>query len=308
MADNQGGRGGRGRGNSSRNAGRGRGNNSRSNDKFKKSTLVGACEDLKDNVYTVGDAKQADRFTKTTEQIANYIQRTYEDGQDVKDSITFMERQNMEKYLPTTIPYRSSSPLRTTRPVDQEQKGESKVTDLEEAKEAEQVTMNPMQRIMLEQQVKEYFTKKARYMNNMNKAYGLIHGQCTQGIKNKLEARKDWKLIEKNHDPIELLTAIKEITQDYQDSKYPIASIHKSLTSLFNMKQEEKESLTAFSKRFNNALDIFKSQFGEIKLEKYVPTMKFYDEDRHEEFEQQATDQLLAYTFLQGVDPKGLVT
>jgi hypothetical protein len=40
--------------------------------------VLGAIEELKDNVYTMGDAKQADKFDKTTEAIINYIKSKYD--------------------------------------------------------------------------------------------------------------------------------------------------------------------------------------------------------------------------------------
>jgi len=98
---NQGGRG-YGRPNqTSRNGGRGRGNNRNYNNnnysQRNNSNLKGACEELKEHVYTVGEARQADRYTKTTEQIVNYIQRTCEDGQDVKDALVHLEDVDLEE-------------------------------------------------------------------------------------------------------------------------------------------------------------------------------------------------------------------
>lgn len=91
--------GGRGRGRSgqyNRQGGRGRGGNRNHNNNY----LKGACEELKDNVYTVGDAKQADRYSKTTESIVNYIQRNYDDGQEVKDALVKLQNADMEEYRP----------------------------------------------------------------------------------------------------------------------------------------------------------------------------------------------------------------
>ena len=47
----------------------------------------------------------------------------------------------------------------------------------------------------------------------------LILGQCTQGVKNKLETEQVWDAIHASHDPIELLKLIKQVTLNYQDSK-----------------------------------------------------------------------------------------
>ena len=256
-----------------RQGGRGRGNRNFNYTPRNASNLKGACEELKDNVYTVGDAKQADRYNKTTESIVNYIQRTYDEGQDVKDALVALEHVDMDQYRP-------------------------------EQEEEDEDNLSYIDKMILQQEVKEYVARTKKYKDNMNKAYGLILGQCTQGVKNKLEARRDWEELESEHDPIQLLQAIKAITQDYQDSKYPIASIYKALTTLFNIRQEEKEGLSAYIKRFKNAQDIMEAQHGKLDLMQYVTKMDDYEEDQHDEFEAQAYNQLLAYIFVQGADPK----
>ncbi len=132
----------------------------------------------------------------------------------------------------------------------------------------------------------------------------MILGQCTQGVKNKLEARQDWEELDTQHDPIRLLKTIKEITQDYQDSKYPIASIYTALVNALLIKQEEKESLTAYLKRFNIAKDVMEAQHGKLDLTHYVTQMEGYNEDQHDLFENRAYEELMAYTFIRGVDQK----
>ena len=52
------------------------------------------------------------------------------------------------------------------------------------------------------------------------------------------------------------LKAIKDITHNHQDSRYPIASIFIAIKAMVNMKKYEKESLEVFNKSFKNARDI----------------------------------------------------
>ena len=257
-------------------SGRGRGRGSRPyNSNFGQrnfSNLKGACEELKDNVYTVGDAKQADRFAKTTENIVNYIQRTYDEGQDVMDALVNMEDVDFDEFEP-------------------------------ESEEAE-ADLTYMQKLILQAKVKEFMNRKNKYQHNMNKAYALILGQCTQGLKNKLETSVKWESIKTAHNPIWLLKAIKEITQDYQDSKYPIASICKSLETVFTIRQDEREGLAAYLKRFKIAQDIMEVQHGTLDLSVYVSRMPGYDEDSHDTKTKEAYNKLMAYLFIKGADPK----
>ena len=125
----------------------------------------------------------------------------------------------------------------------------------------------------------------------MVKAYGIILGQCTKGLKAKLEARKDWNTGSSRirFNAINLLKAIKEITHNSQDNKYPIESIYFSIRNVFTMKQEDNESLTEFTKRFNNAMDIMETQHRPFAMNAYLRTQEKY---------QNATDQAAKTTVL----------
>ncbi len=272
---NNGGRGGRGGGRTGRGGhGFGRTTNrstTNNNRNFSYTRGAGACEELKEHVYTVGNANSADKYVKTTERIVNYIQTNYEEGQDVKDALVTLEPLDFEDARPGGV---------------------------------NEEDLDFIDRMILQQEVKDYVTRIRKYNDNMNKAYGLILGQCTQGVKNKLEARRDWQTLEEEHSPIDLLKAIKEITQDYQDSRYPIASIYKSLSTLFNIKQDEKESLSAYIKRFKNAQDIMETQHGKLELLSYITKLDEYNENRHDELADTAYNKLMAYIFIAGTDPK----
>ena len=262
------------RGNGPSGGGKGKSNNN--NNRSYQNRFKGACEGLKDHVYTVGDARQADRYTKTTEQILSYILREYTQGRDVKTSLEELEAVDMIKYKPKEPHPR----------------------------------MSEVDKMVLAQEVKDYVTRKVTFEDNMNKAYALLLGQCSMGVKNKLESRKDWNNVKTNNDPILLLKAIKEITQDYEDSKYPIASIHKALVTLLTLKQEDKEGLASHTKRFKNAQDIVEAQHGKLPLDKYVEQMADYGEENNfdnelwEENTDQAYDSFIAHTFMVGADSK----
>ena len=70
--------------------------------------------------------------------------------------------------------------------------------------EADEDDLDFVDKMILQQEVKDYVLRKKKYEDNMNKAYGLILGQCTQGVKNKLEARQNWRELEEEHNPINL--------------------------------------------------------------------------------------------------------
>ena len=48
-----------------------------------------------------------------------------------------------------------------------------------------------LEEIILREEVKNWFVKKTKYDNNMHKAYALVLGQLTRGLKNELQTRKN---------------------------------------------------------------------------------------------------------------------
>ena len=91
---------------------------------------------------------------------------------------------------------------------------------------------------------------------------------------------KYWETYIKNQ-PIGILKAIKEITHNYQYSRYPIESILKAITNVANIKQDENEYLEAFTKCFKNAKDIMETQHWKLTL-KSILKLPEYDASKLE--------------------------
>jgi hypothetical protein len=56
-----------------------------------------------------------------------------------------------------------------------------------------------------------------------------------------------------------------------------VASIYKAIKNFINIKQEEKESIAEFVKRFKIDKDIMEAQYGEIILQDYAKMLDGYD-------------------------------
>jgi len=217
----------------------------------RKDDFKGECEDLKGKIYIVGSAKQADNFNNTTEAIMEYFLRDYTYGLDV---VVSLENYKEKDFTPNM-------------PVKNIPEGLSK-----ETKESLELAFDG--------EMKQYIKRKGMLEANLIKAYGIIWGQCTKTLRAKIEARKDWNTgTEKEkikYNAINLLKAIKEITHNFQDNKYAMESIYYAIKTVFTMKQEEHESITEFTKRFNNAMNIMETQHGEFSLSAYLKTRSDY--------------------------------
>ena len=266
------------RGNQRSNNNRRNNNNNNRSQRSKKDDFKGDCEDLKGKVYYIGSMKQADNYNNTTEAILAYIQRTYDHGSDVMEALETLADKNFSGLMPKKMELGS-----------------------EPSKEEQEVAT-----MILQSEVRKFVDRKQKYTDNMSKAYALILGQCTKGLKTKLESRRDWESSIKNN-AINLLTALKEITYNYQDNKYPMESIYFAIKNVFTMKQEENESITQFTKRFNNSKDIMETQHGKLRLEKYLATLDGFSYMTVEEKKALAElqyDRLMAFAYLKALDQK----
>ena len=259
----------------------------------------GECAELGENVYFIADARQADNYVKVTEAILNYIQRTYTHGSDTKKALEDGQAFDFDSIKPTTQLVSSSSSSGSGSSTPSPAAGTSPlVGGTRFAIPTVTTAMSEVDKMIIQAEVKQFVEHKAKYVDNMNKAYALILGQCTLGLKGKLEGRKDWANID---DPIKLLRAIKELTHNYQDSKYPIASIYKSIKTFINIKQDEKESAADFVKRFRNARDIMEAQHGKLSMKKYIQTHQNYDENNEalcKQMSEEAYEKFVAYTYI----------
>jgi hypothetical protein len=149
----------------------------RGNNKEKKS-LQGNLAELGDNVYQYGTPDQGDRFTRTTEAIADYVGREYS-----KEMGLFVKSQ------------------------EENEPKEPAMTDKEEAK-------SPFVMKKYETELKQYYFKIEIYEEHKAKIFVIVKGQqCTLNIKNKVGSLvQGYDLIEANDDVIKLLNGLKELT------------------------------------------------------------------------------------------------
>eukprot|EP00957_Ditylum_brightwellii_P064557 4898777-Ditylum_brightwellii.AAC.1 len=73
--------------------------------------------------------------------------------------------------------------------------------------------------------------RKRSYKGNFIKAYALLWEGCSKSMQNKLKERTDFQS-SVNNDPINLLRAIKQHSQDFKDQRYEVSTIFDSLVNM----------------------------------------------------------------------------
>lgn len=79
----------------------------------------------------------------------------------------------------------------------------------------------------------EFMKRRKLYENNLFKEYALLRERSAKSMQNKIAARADNESDIYNN-PIKLLTAIKEHSQHYQETRYKMSIILDSLRSTIN--------------------------------------------------------------------------
>ena len=205
-------------------SGRGRGRGGRGRFHGKSSTSTSPRTENKENKktindwnYYIGSAKQASEYEATTEFLVNHIKETFEYGGDIAMAIINQAPINTDLWKPRL--QKSSDPDPDT-----------KDTENEQYKMEFQANFN------------NYGIRDRTYTNNIMKAYALFWGRCAKGMKNKIEARSDFKSKIKNS-PFELLKMIKEHSMSYQENCYNMSVILDSLMTLLATQLKDAKSL-----------------------------------------------------------------
>ena len=176
----------------------------------------GGIEELRNQYFDCTSYLQADQFITTSKAICEHVGRTYQDPGDIRATLDNMTR--------IIIPM----------PQDPADKY-SDIMDLQgnvTLTAREQVTY--MEDILARQEVALYVKRKATLDTNIQKAYSLILGQCTDAMKNKLCGSTEWDRINRSQDALLLLEEIRSIIFRFEDQKYPVLSLHNAKCAFYN--------------------------------------------------------------------------
>ena len=278
--------------------------NSKNNGKKKDSNeFQGGEPKLKGHTYDVGDIKQADKYVKTTDAVVRHIAKEYTNfPQDIKKALEELQEMDWSAIKPM-------APIKQTI-LELEENASAAWVKQHTAAEQKLAQEYETDKAIWDEKVKSFPKRQAHYESNMTRAYDLIIGQCTHTVRDKLKARKDYDQVKGN--PKLLLKALKEITHNYQDTRYSIAMVYKSIKDFFMLRQEEKESRIEHITRFKNELDIMETQHGIFKMQSYVKRHPEYDQGptqakktkKNKEIETDGYNQLVAYAYMRSCDRK----
>ena len=195
----------------------------------KQPKFEGRCDELKGFIYDCSDARQADMYTRTTKEIAEYAGCTCKHSADIWKAIEVLKAPMI--ILPADPPANATA----------------------------------MEVRIWEKKVDTFIKRESMLEQNLEAMYSVILGQCTDAMKAKLKSQDEYKWIANELDAVELLKLIGGVAFNFQSQKYNVLSVHKSVWHFYVQCQGEHMMCQAYLEQFNNNKDIVEHCGGTIR-------------------------------------------
>ena len=184
------------------------------------SSFSGGIEDLKSHYYDCSSYKQADKFVTTTKAIKKYGGKNYSNGGDIRATLENMREYEIENPIDPSEDYEDIIDSDT---------GQVTQTAIEQ--------VSYLEKKRYDNEIIAMVKRRNALKSNIQKAYSLILGQCTELMKDKLKASTKWEEIQSSQDALELLNEIKTITYKFEEQKYLPLSIHNAKATFYSFRQ-----------------------------------------------------------------------
>ncbi len=170
----------------------------------------------------MGENKFAAQFTKLQERVAGYIQRS---GMD-------------ESYL-------VAKTIRT---------GTAQTIALPAAVNANTPDKADLKVIRVEV-VKSVAKRRQKLEESLKKGYATVYDQCSQEVRDKLMATRDWETVQATQSLDELIKRIEKICVGFDDHKQSVFNLVQSLKTLFLYTQSKKDTVKEYARNFKSLWD-----------------------------------------------------
>lgn len=109
-----------------------------------------------------------------------------------------------------------------------------------------------------EKQVNEHMKRGIILMENLETAYSLIYGQCSDALRAKLESRPNHAVIEGAADSIGLLKNIQTVTFQFQSQWYSPLALHEVKRCFYLFQQDRHMTCQQYQETFKNNVKVIK--------------------------------------------------
>jgi hypothetical protein len=145
----------------------------------------------------------------------------------------------------------------------------------------------------------------------MKTVYSLVRGQCTDVMRQRLEATNDFRRLSSNGDGLGLIMAIKDLVFYFQSQKYLPQALHESARQFYSCRQGKQMTTQAYLELFQNTVDVIQLSGGAIGnhpgivdmiISRQGLTAALTSDAERAEIAKEAQDEYLAVAFLLHAD------
>jgi hypothetical protein len=190
---------------------------------------------IANDTFNTGKNHFAAQLTQSRKNVANYLQPTLaEEGYLVAETV------RMGKVQTITLP----------PPVD------ASTADVEDQKNIQ------------EEAIRAIAKCKAKLDGMLKKGYATIWDQCSQEVRNKLEASNNWHQIQWEQSLHNLIVKIERICIGFDNYKQEMFNLVQALKTLFLHMQGGRESMEEYSRNFKSLWDAVEAFRGSPGMQK----------------------------------------
>jgi hypothetical protein len=122
--------------------------------------------------------------------------------------------------------------------------------------------------IIRAEDVKMIAKRRLKLQDSLKKGYATVYDQCSQEVRDKLEATDDWERTQRNQSLHELIQKIEHICVGFNDHKQEVFNLVQALKTLFLFTQGEKDTVDKYGRNFRSLWDTVEAFGGSPGIHK----------------------------------------
>ena len=164
-----------------------------------------------------------------------------------------------------------------------------------------------------EMDFKEYHKRLEERERNMEKSYALILGQCSKTIRDRIEAHKQWELVNSSSNALGLLRLIRQSLYQRATRRQETHALIEAEVTLMRFRQYERMSNSDYLEKLRDLVEVYEHLGGEpgtskARVDSLLIDPDLADEDERQEAKTKAREEYLAVLLLTKSDPKRYAT
>ena len=197
--------------------------------KSKERPVPGALEAFGSLIFKANTPDQAEMYIRTTEKLSEYVLTTF--GRDMRNLVKYAtEREFTEPPFP-------SKKLRES---------------------------DKLHEVKYKESLAKYHRELDTYQDQKTKMFGIILGQCSPMVKDRLAKNQGFKKVEMDSDVMEVLKMLQEMAYSTLGHQEPNWSLVTVLRRLLTMQQRQGDTIQTYYLRFKSQAAVLQAQWGKF--------------------------------------------